>query len=75
MEAFDSLSPEVRSLVCESANDVALAGRLRHIHSKGCPPEILGRIQARGLLPYQLGDAGILAELVMLELVSGAKAP
>lgn len=68
MEAFDLLPAEARAAVRESLNDVGLAGKLNAIRSTGCPRPVLEKIRARGLMPYQLGEGGILAEVVAIEL-------
>ena len=68
MEAFDLLPPEAREAVRSSPNDVALSGKLLTIRQIGAPRYIADRFRARGILPYQVGVTGILAELVVDEL-------
>jgi hypothetical protein len=68
MEAFDLLPPEARAVVRESPNDVSLVGKLVRIRNQGAPPSVFKRIRSRGLMPYQLGEGGILAEMVAEEL-------
>jgi hypothetical protein len=70
MEAFDQLPAEVRAVVSESPNDIGLAGKLASIRSVGCPRAVLEKIRARGLMPYQVGEAGILTEVIADELAN-----
>ena len=67
MEAYDALPPETRQLVRDSANDVSLGGKLQAVRQRGAPRPILTRLQKRGLMPYQVGEAGIVAEMVLDE--------
>lgn len=68
MEAFDLLPSETRALVRDSSNDVGLGSKLISIRQRGAPRRVLEKLQARGLLPYQVGEGGILAEIVADEL-------
>src|ERR1700687_2552639 len=68
LDAFDLLPPAGRAGLRESPNDVALAGKLAAIRRCGAPRSVLERLRARKLLPYQVGEGGILAELVIAEL-------
>lgn len=74
MQAYDALPPEARKAVAESPNDVALTNRFLSIRQRGAPRHVLERLHARGLMPYQVGEGGILAELVLEEL-NAAPAP
>jgi phosphoglycolate phosphatase-like HAD superfamily hydrolase len=68
MEAYDLLPAEARAAVGDSPNDIGLAGKLHNIRARGCPRHVLARIRDRNLMPYQLGEGGILAEVVADEL-------
>ena len=68
MEAFDLLPPEARASVSESPNDVALAGKLQDVRSRGAPRAVLERLRSRNLMPYQVGEGGIVAEQIAEEL-------
>ena len=72
MEAYDALPPDASKAVRESPNDVALTNRFLSIRQRGAPRAVLERLRARGLMPYQVGEGGILAELVLEELGAAA---
>ncbi|WP_456681871.1 hypothetical protein [Bradyrhizobium sp. USDA 3311] len=73
MEAFDLLPPEAREAVRSSANDVSLVGKIVRIRNMGAPRSVLERLRSRSLLPYQVGEGGVLAEMVAEELGGAGK--
>jgi hypothetical protein len=68
MQAFDSLPAETRASVRESPNDMNLADKFHAIRQRGAPREVLDRLRERKLMPYQVGEGGILAEVLADEL-------
>jgi phosphoglycolate phosphatase-like HAD superfamily hydrolase len=68
MEAYDLLPAEARAAVGDSPNDVGLADKLQGIRQRGAPRVVLERLRERKLMPYQVGEGGILAEIIADEL-------
>lgn len=64
MAAYDALPPEARAAFREARMGVPVQETRAMIAQRGIPREMAAKLKERGLLPYQLDEAELLAEMV-----------
>lgn len=64
MAAFDALSPEAKAAFRDARQQFGVRDVVGLVQSRGCPPAVKQALSLRGLLPYQAGTDGIVAEVV-----------
>lgn len=64
MRTFDDLSPEMRLRIANSPFGAQIEVMLEDIVRGGAPPAVRDRLKSRGLYPCDVGNEGVLLELI-----------